>query len=178
MTLGFSTKWPKKMGPEYAGKPNFFMEKIYESLLQKGVLINAMEFAYLGRKALPEDYKVGTHAPKLHTIREDSKKRWHAGMTIHPTINNRTKERFQFAPVFSVQSIQKIRISQMLTTTSKYGTVVNCKAFRVDIDNRVLDKIEVEQLAMNDGFDSVEQFFNWFREDFEGIIIHWTDLRY
>jgi hypothetical protein len=37
---------------------------------------------------------------------------------------------------------------------------------------------EMIRLARNDGFDSVEDFFSFFPEDFKGKIIHWTDLRY
>ena len=36
----------------------------------------------------------------------------------------------------------------------------------------------MKDLARNDGFDSIQAFFEWFKEDFEGKIIHWTDLRY
>ena len=34
------------------------------------------------------------------------------------------------------------------------------------------------QLAINDGFESLKHFFEYFNEDFEGKIIHWTDLKY
>jgi len=33
-------------------------------------------------------------------------------------------------------------------------------------------------LSANDGFDSVEQFFQWFDKDFKGKLIHWTDYEY
>ena len=36
----------------------------------------------------------------------------------------------------------------------------------------------LEQLAINDGFNNYEDFFKWFSSDFQGQIIHWTDLRY
>ncbi len=38
--------------------------------------------------------------------------------------------------------------------------------------------VDLEMLAMNDGFDSVEDFFKWFNKDFSGWIIHWTMFRY
>jgi hypothetical protein len=39
---------------------------------------------------------------------------------------------------------------------------------------------EIEELAINDGFDSVADFWDYFSSygDFEGRIIHWTDLTY
>jgi hypothetical protein len=48
----------------------------------------------------------------------------------------------------------------------------------VVVDGIILDKSEVELLARNDGFESVEDFFKWFDNDFEGWIIHWTDKKY
>lgn len=36
----------------------------------------------------------------------------------------------------------------------------------------------MEKLAKNDGFDSVEDFFKWFKGDFHGVLIHWTDFKY
>jgi hypothetical protein len=37
---------------------------------------------------------------------------------------------------------------------------------------------EFFNLMKNDGFESAEQFFNWFNGYFKGKIIHWTDLKY
>ena len=65
-----------------------------------------------------------------------------------------------------VKSIQKIFITP------------NSEIFRVNIDGKWLDDSQIEKLALNDGFDSVKDFFNWFSEDFVGKIIHWTDARY
>lgn len=41
-----------------------------------------------------------------------------------------------------------------------------------------LKRSQIEELAMNDGFESVDQFFAWFNKDWKGKIIHWTDLKY
>ena len=48
----------------------------------------------------------------------------------------------------------------------------------VIIDGRYLNYDEIKILSLNDGFDSVQQFFKWFNKDFEGKIIHWTKLKY
>lgn len=48
----------------------------------------------------------------------------------------------------------------------------------VVVDGVILDDFGVGMLARNDGFDSVDEFFEWFSEDFDGWIIHWTELRY
>ena len=146
------------------------MDKIWESILQKGLQINANEFIEYGRKCLPKNYIVGSNKSKLHTIRVDESNRWKTGMDIHFVINNRTPQRFQFAPVVKCTGDQKIEIL--------YSFPDNLlSAFpRVFVDGVWLP--DATQLAINDGFNSVEDFFAWFNKDFTGKIIHWTDLRY
>ena len=48
----------------------------------------------------------------------------------------------------------------------------------VYIDNRTIAYPKLYKLAINDGFDSIEKFFEWFNKDFTGKIIHWTNLKY
>lgn len=100
--------------------------------------------------------------PKVHTIRKDTKNRWKAGRDIHFVINNRTPNRLQFAPALPVIATQHIAIQDQ----------------KVWVDARLLGESEIETLAKNDGFDSVSDFFQWFEGDFEGKIIHWTNILY
>lgn len=168
MTLAFSTHWPKHMG----GGLTLFPEKIVESI--KGIY----DFYYydyldgeepLGMKADDEWPSIEVVHPKKHTIRADNGNRWKEGSLIHPVINNRTPQRFQFAPTIKCKGVQKIEIL--------HGLKRENHAF-VKVDDKVLHQSEIEILAINDGFDSVEQFFQWFNTDFTGKIIHWTDLKY
>ena len=46
------------------------------------------------------------------------------------------------------------------------------------IGEKMLVDSEIERLAINDGFDNVNQFFSWFGWEFEGVLIHWTDINY
>lgn len=110
-----------------------------------------------------------TLLPKLHSIRDDKHDRWHAGRMIHPVINNRSKNQFQFAPAFPCVSVQKIDIS---------SNPVMMVSESVKVDNRFLSYKEVETLAINDGFNSIVDFFAWFNEGYTGKIIHWTNLKY
>jgi hypothetical protein len=48
--------------------------------------------------------------PKIHTIRTDYPHKWKSGNKIHFVINNRTKNRFQFAPVIPCTRTQDIQI--------------------------------------------------------------------
>lgn len=169
MTLSFST--------QINGEPNFFIEKIWCGLL-KNETVDELEYPNhicnfsdrFGRKwdGIENDLPI-ICAPKIHTIRADKKDRWKVGNKIHFVINNRTKNRFQFAPVIPVKSIQKIEIVYWMGC-GDYPAVV--------IDGQSLKNSDVETLAKNDGFDSVEDFFSWFNSDFKGKIIHWTDYSY
>jgi hypothetical protein len=104
--------------------------------------------------------------PKKHTIRFDVYDRWKAGNNIHFLVGNQTKHRFQFAPVVPCKSVQKIEIIQ-------HGLILIVK-----VDDRGLSLEEIEQLAINDGFNSIDHFRKWFNTDFKGNLIHWTNLKY
>lgn len=103
---------------------------------------------------------------KVHTIREDKSNRWIQTRLIHLVINNRTPERFQFAPLIICTAIQKISI------------VWDGPIPGVYVDDELLLSNDVERLALNDGFDTVGDFYNYFNTDFTGKIIHWDDVRY
>jgi hypothetical protein len=102
---------------------------------------------------------------KLHTIRADKNKQWKAGNKIEFTINHQTENEFQFAEAECI-SVQKIEISY------KYDEPY------ISIDEVSLTALQKRILALNDGFESLEAFFAYFDTDFEGKIIHWTDLSY
>ncbi|MGB8706236.1 MAG: hypothetical protein WCD31_14515 [Gillisia sp.] len=129
--------------------------------------------------------------PKLHTIRQDKKNRWKAGTDIHFVINNRSKDRYQFAPIIKCVSTQRIAIIN--TGKHPHGDYHKCMEVLVEQDSEntrfgschfdkdgdiIYCSEWVEDLAINDGFESVKDFFSWFRTDFHGKIIHWTDLKY
>lgn len=167
MILGFKT--------QINGKPSNFVERIWEGFLRLGIKCSVNEFIEIGKKALPEKYLVTTFSPKIHTIREDKKNRWKAGMMIDFFINVRTEDMFRFAPRVPVTSIQKITMSY------SWNYIIN-----IWINGRELTPSERLKLAINDGFDSWEEFFEYFypliksTEDnfWKGKIIHWTDLKY
>ena len=169
MILPFSTK--------INGKPSHFVSKIYagfsdETGFNEDELI---KFAYnCNRKGLfikdidclGDLYDV---TPKIQTIREDKHDRWKVGNKIHFTINNRTKNSFQFAPVLLVKSIQQIRIERV-------DEINDSKVF---IDGREITLLsELKTLARNDGFETLISFWLFFDYSFTGKIIHWTDFKY
>jgi hypothetical protein len=160
MNLGFSTK--------ISGKETWFVEKIFEGLVESD-LISASEYNNYYGIYLEKGYSFhfGVDA-KIHTIRKDEKNRWKVGNKIHFIINNRTKNRLQFAPVVQVKSIQLIEI----------GNIFNDRRF-IKIDGVELIEKEIETLAENDGFFSVDDFWEYFSQtDFQGSLIHWTNHKY
>src|SRR5690625_1462107 len=169
MTLGFSTHWPDKMG-ELAGQPTYFIEQIWSGLKDHDLSTRAEELFYSdnGKKFRA----ITDFPPKIHTIRRGN--RWRKGMKIHMVIHNRTKKRFQFAPVLECTGVQNVEIDHWWYDEEK--TAANFPT--VKIDDRLLDWTEIENLALNDGFPSVEDFFKFFDSDFSGQIIHWTNLKY
>jgi len=105
---------------------------------------------------------------KKHTIREDSHNSWKIGMKMHFATGVSTKNYNQFYEdsCKSIQQIEIIRTSDYLNETI------------VKIDGRKLNIEELQQLAWNDGFENLMDFWLWFQEGFTGKIIHWTELKY
>jgi len=162
MTLGFSTK--------IKGKPTQFCEKIWQSFSDDFTHNHFTDYCDGFDKV---GYQWNVNAidllPKRHSLREDVHDKWKAGNNIHFVINNRTPIRFQFAPVIPCISTQEIQIIHGLKRDKQAFVSVNGKVLRVS---------QIEELAMNDGFDSIQDFFSWFNQDFNGKIIHWTNLKY
>lgn len=116
---------------------------------------------------------------KIHTIREDKHSRWKKGTLIHMVVKSRTPDQQQFTTC-QCTGVQDIEI--------KYTD--NRGAVEIHIDGRHLgtwhrfmpmksvSPEKIIQLAVNDGFEGVKEFLNWFQRDFKGKIIHWTGVRY
>jgi hypothetical protein len=162
MILSFKQKFD-------SGNPTYFVEKIWSGFINDSTTHESLTFCDYYDEVLE---KLDTNSelilratPKLHTIREDRTNRWKAGNDIHLYNGPYTsKGRFQFAPVVKCISVQKIEIL--------------AKDWRVKINDHHILPGTLHRLAINDGFDSVEDFFEYFNKDFTGKIIHWTDLKY
>ncbi|NHN26777.1 hypothetical protein FIA58_013915 [Flavobacterium jejuense] len=182
MILSFSTK--------LNGKETYFVEKILNSIIIEAE-IKGYEDEYYGQlvsQYIEPFVKIGSYLnytslidhcaflkPKLHTIREDNNNRWKSGVNIDFFINVRKKNMFRFAPKIPVVSTQRI-----------FMTYAHSDIIEITVGQKYLYYQEKEQLALNDEFNSYEDFFNYFYEKiqanedkcFSGKIIHWTDLKY
>ncbi|TCN63702.1 hypothetical protein [Acetobacteroides hydrogenigenes] len=109
---------------------------------------------------------------KIHSIREDKHGRWKPGMLIHMWMGTPRNTRGKVKPyqfdTKRVVSIQRIEIRRREDAMQSV----------VKVDGRVLDINELKALSWNDGFTTFADFWDWFREDFTGKIVHWTDKRY
>ncbi len=186
-TLGFSTKWPKNMG----GGDTLFVPKIWKGLIDNDLAKWAGQHSEyetwadysLSAEIIDSEYYkwfsgntvfVREQNAKLHTMRKDPKGLWVPGRKIHMVVFNRTKNRFQFAPVLKVKSTQEVSIKYK--GADKYPVVtIDNKRFTAN------DRYGVEMLreiAFNDGFNSMDHFFMWFNTNDTYKLIHWTDLKY
>lgn len=119
------------------------------------------------KESFVEDIKNGI---KIHTIRADPKRRWKVGMSIQQWRGNPRNVRqnpYHFANAIC-KGIQEIRIFNIFN--DRDGVIINGVLLTPD---------QIERLAKNDGFESVDEFWDWFSmKDFVGVIIHFTDLKY
>lgn len=118
---------------------------------------------------------------KKSTIRLDPKRRWKAGRTIQFATGVRTKHYncFKEGICTGTQEIEithkplyaKVEIDGILFGDIHYTGTIN------DMNGCIYNG-KLRTLAWNDGFNNIEEFFDWFDKDFKGVIIHWTDLKY
>lgn len=109
---------------------------------------------------------------KIHTIREDPTRRWKPGNVIHFATGVRTKNYNQFHedtcryvhPVWIDPQKKEIHIGVY------YHLLGWMKA-------KMSEHAQLE-FAQNDGFDTLDDFWEWFDKPFHGVVIHWTNKRY
>jgi hypothetical protein len=182
MNLNFSTSFAKDKGT-IAGKETHFIEKITRSFVMnnlcdlKELSVLTLQLEQKGIFNFPYYTHKNNNICKIHTFRSDL--RWKKGMDIHFVIKGRTKDRTQFLPVTSCSGTEKIEIlysedknhvSIFIEGILYWNGYVN--------DEQNLKEEEIITLANNDGFENPLDFFQWFNQDWKGIIIHWTPFRY
>ncbi len=153
-----------------------FVEKIIKSLEEEGTISKRDRMRLMVKASQIVKDKIGIYIntdgyeairPKKHTIRAPRRKRQiRVGDKLHLAIFNRSTSRLQFAPTLTCTHIDEIAIHwKIFPGQSRVVVLVNGRRLSTD---------EVRKLAINDGFDSTHDFFQWFNRDFKGYIIHWT----
>lgn len=170
MTLGFKIKMDD-------GKPTLFPEKVLQCLMQE-VWIKIVDWHEIMKDSPYGQMAVGTFKPKRHSMREDIHNKWKPGVIIDFFTGVRTKQAYRFAPRVLVNSIQTVEFERTEWTTRLCYELEDGRIFQVRVDGRLLTRSKIKQLAINDGFETVEDFFEWFKAGWKGKIIHWTNLKY
>ncbi len=161
MTLGFKQTFPW-------GEPTYFREKIILAGCNATPGVQVLCDFSEGFQRLP---KVNLY-PKLHTFRADPHDRWKAGRKIemvyrgagYKILDHFNKDIPELGTCISTQNIQIIR-------DPHFGCLIQ-------VDGRQLGMATIQDLVQNDGFNSTDDFLKWFKKDWSGKIIHWTDFRY
>ena len=100
-------------------------------------------------------------------------------MKIHMAVGVRTKNYFQFngdgIGLDKVVSTQDIEIKYERPDAAYPNIIIDGRSFSIFIPEQ--EKV-IERLALNDGFQNIGAFLDFFSSDFSGQIIHWTDERY
>lgn len=154
-------------------KPTFFVEKILAAFDDHYM---AKEYYYENRAEIaPLCDWTRAYLPKLHTIREDKPNRWKKGNDTHFKVWSGKpyhSKNINFLPLVECISTQKIEIIYKDTDGLRMEIPT------IYIDNDWIPFENIKSLAINDGFGSIEDFLNYFKSDFTGKIIHWTNLKY
>ena len=173
------------------GRPTYFVEKIWWGLIQEGLSnfteCNQYQKQHISRFGTywplePVESIEKRNKPKTFTIRQDPTNRWKPGMDVHPVINNRSSKRFQFAPTLKLVAKQEVIISREIVKGSTWSCVKIGEAIFQDRSEHVdtmLSAHRIQELATLDGFDTVNDFFDFFSQGqtefvFEGYFLHWT----
>lgn len=176
-TLSFKTKFPW-------GDQTYFIPKIWRGMIENlGMYSDYLSYVNTilnsdNEKMMEAFFPVkdiNTITPKIHTIREDPHDLWKPGRKIHMAVFNRTKNRFQFAPILECKSVQRIEVIYAESNNHKPKVIIDENIFYNTLAG--INK-GMEKLARNDGFDSAGDFFRFFSKDFRGNIIHWTEYKY
>ena len=110
---------------------------------------------------------------KIHTLRNDPKKRWYEGMGIQywkgsPRQIHQGSYKFREGECAGVQEMEL-----------HLGSLHNRKYSYAIIDGWVHGHEALEQLAINDGLPGIRGLIKWFGYGVHYLrIIHWTDKRY
>lgn len=114
---------------------------------------------------------------KIHTLRISG--RWRVGIAIQFATGARTKnyEQFHSGICKGVQDVE-IKYTDMRGAVEIYIDGKHYGTWHRFIPEKSVNASAVLTLANNDGFETVNEFLNWFQRDFKGYLIHWTEFKY
>lgn len=189
MVLGFKQQfpWATKNSPA----PTYFREKILHSvgLMREGGPIVKYD---------PNQF-IGVMGKKIHTMRLDPRNRWKAGRKIEMVYRGagyKILDHFNkgIPELGNCKSTQQIRIawsgddSEDIIGVLSKAIGIQRKHLVIIVDGKevaeftftdsAVGSTDPQSIIKKDGFDDPFQFAKWFKKDWSGKIIHWTDFRY
>jgi len=117
---------------------------------------------------------------KIHTIRKDSRSRWNKDVVFAPVAKH-DNDQIQFFSNLKIVNTQEIKVSYYRKKPEVYIKSEALKMwviFYADYGSEIYNEEGMNELAVNDGFRDIKQFFQYFKEEYVGKIIHWTDKIY
>ncbi len=167
MKLSFITRFEN-------GKPTYFLDKIHECETCKIGMVSAiMSLNRLYKMVGKEEGSILTNKekkyfPKIHTLRKDKGNYWKKGNRITFCVFKDTQKETDFGKskctgTQRVVIVPEAKEITLIDPSEKFG----------------MRQIEdVKQFAKNDGFDTVEEFWQYFDKPEAYKIIHWTNFKY
>lgn len=137
--------------------------------------------------------------PKIHTMRNDPHNRWKAGRKIEMVYRGagyKIIDHFNkgIPELGNCKSTQQIRIawsgddSEDIIGVLSKAIGIQRKHLVIIVDGKevaeftftdsAVGSTDPQSIIKKDGFDDPFQFAKWFKKDWSGKIIHWTDFRY
>ena len=104
---------------------------------------------------------------KRHTIRKDEHRRWELGEKIHFTTSAQNPKSNQFA----------WGVCEGVDVVELYPKTREIYLERKG-EMKLLGSWLTEVLIENEGFDSEDDFWEWFDKPLKGVLIHWTETLY
>jgi len=136
----------------------------------------------------------GSWYPKIHTMRADPQNRWKAGMSIQMVYRG---PKYSILDHFNegIPELERLKGKQRCRIQYNDKVSPDLRPCGIYIDDKLVwdgfvgksfanscgsekDRKWIESFAKNDGFESSIDFFRWFKTDWSGYILHWTDFRY
>ena len=171
-------------------EPTYFVERIWSGLfdftdqnfIEYSEYLTEYRQKYKDPSKTIFDEKVQHIQPKIHTIRTDKHDKIHAGTFFKPCIKTKDGSLYQFAPALEVVSIQRIVIAYIHGKENFPFISIQDENYR---EVKKLSPVqhfnyitELDRIAKNSGFDSVEKFLKFFNKNTVKKIIHWTKFKY
>lgn len=184
--ISFSTHYPDRM-KELAGKPTYFVEKIWSGLKykyhqEKSILYNhyRRECRIKTGKEWDSEYPniMWPYYPKTTTIRSNYEY-WKSkeGQLIQPFFwagkPYRSKQ-VVFCPEVRLKEVYRIIIHNIREIQNKYKHEYILD--RIRVDEWWLTPRRIEELIQNEGFDDPDHFWMWFDKDFDGAYLEFESV--